>query len=380
MVYRAGVSRYVRRADLVLGGIVGALVMAGTVFHTRGFHTADVKAYAMIALGAAALAVRSRFPVPAVTVVAASTALYYIGPFPDGPEMLTFAVASFLAAANGHRFAAYFGTAVGLSICASAELLVGPTHPVRLASVLAWVLLVLCAGEVSRYHRAYVAEARRRKDEAERTREEEFLRRATEERLRIAREVHDVLAHKISLINVQAGAALHRREPEQAFSALSAIKVASKETLQELRTTLGVLRQVDEEQPLGPAPSLDRLGELITQTKEAGLHVRLIVSGDPGPLPAPVDLAAYRIVQEALTNAVRHAGSATATVLVRYDAEQVIVEVGDDGEGATAPEGNGIRGMRERAATLGGTLAAAPRPGGGFLVRASLPLSPVSPA
>jgi signal transduction histidine kinase len=370
------VSTFVRRGDLVLSGAVGVVVVGGTVFHARGFHAVDLKAYAMIAVGLAALTVRRRFPVLAVTVAGVSTALYYIGPFPDGPEISTFAVASFLAVSKGQRLAAYFGTAAGLSVFGWAEFLVGPPKIGRFVGVLAWVLVVLCAGELSRYHRAYIAEARRRADEAEHTREEEARRRATEERLRIARELHDVLAHKISLINVQAGAALHRREPEQAYAALSAIKDASKETLQELRTTLGVLRQVDEAGPLDPAPSLERLGDLIKRTKDAGLPVRLIISGGRCPLPASVDLAAYRIVQEALTNAVRHAGSATATVIVRYDTDHVVVEVNDDGAGAEAAEGNGIRGMRERAATLGGTLAAGPRPGGGFLVRASLPLRP----
>jgi signal transduction histidine kinase len=355
--------------------IVAALVMAGTIFHTRGPHTDDIKAYAMILVGAVALTMQRRFPVLAVTVAGVSTAYYYIGPFPDGPEMITFAIASFLAAANGQRVAAYLGTAAGLAVFAWGEFLLGPARIARFLSVLAWVLVVLCAGEVSRYHRAYVGEAERRAEEAERTREEEFRRRATEERLRIARELHDVLAHKISLINVQAGAALHRRDPEQAYAALDAIKDASKETLRELRTTLGVLRQVDEAQPLRPPSSLDRIGDLIARTEDAGLPVRLIVSGDRPDLPAPLDLAAYRIVQEALTNAVRHAGEATATVLVRYNADHVVVEVGDDGDGAEAPEGNGIRGMRERAAALGGTLAAGPRPGGGFLVRASLPMS-----
>jgi signal transduction histidine kinase len=369
------VGRLVRRRDLVIGVIVAVLLMGGTAFQTRGLHTSDIKAYAMIFVGAAALTVQQRFPVFAVTVAGLSTAFYYIGPFPDGPEMITFAIASFLAAANGRRFAAYFGTGAGLAVFAWAQLLVGPVRLARFLGVLAWVLVVLCAGEVSRYHRAYVGESKRRADEAERTREEEFRRRATEERLRIARELHDVLAHKISLINVQAGAALHRREPEQAYAALGAIKDASKETLRELRTTLGVLRQVDEAQPLSPAPSLDHLDDLISRTEDAGLPVRLIVSGDRPDLPAQVDLAAYRIVQEALTNAVRHAGEATATVLVRYNADHLVVEICDDGAGAEAPEGNGIRGMRERAAALCGTLAADPRPGGGFLVRASLPLS-----
>jgi signal transduction histidine kinase len=411
------------RADVLLAVIVGVLVEVATVVHAGGLHLADAKAYGMAAVGAAALAFRRRFPVSAVVVAGASTAYYYIGPFPDGPEMLTFAIASYLAAANGRRLAAYGGTATGLAIFAWAEFLVGPLGLGRFVSVLAWVLVVLCAGELTRYHRAYLAEARRRVTEAERTREEEARRRATEERLRIARELHDVLAHKISLINVQAAAALHRRDPGQAYDALSAIKDASKETLRELRTTLGVLRQVDEVQPLGPMPSLDRLDELINQTVDAGLPVRLTISGDRVPLPAPVDLAAYRIVQEALTNAVRHAGPATATVLVRYAADRMVLEVCDDGRGAAdrpsdrpmgdrttdrhgadggtadrgtadratadratadrgtadggagTPDGNGIRGMRERAAAVGGTLTATTRPGGGFLVQASLPLT-----
>ncbi|MFB9832878.1 sensor histidine kinase [Actinoallomurus acaciae] len=368
-------GKFVRRSDLVLAGAVGVVVLAGTVFSTGGFHTGDIKAYAMVVLGVAALTVRRRLPLFAVTLAGLSTAFYYVGPFPDGPEMLTFAVASFLAVAEGHRLAGYLGTAAGLAVFGSAEFAVGPPHVGRFVSVLAWVLVVLCAGEVVRYHRAWVGETRRRKGEAERTREEEFRRRATEERLRIAREVHDVLAHQISLINVQAGAALHRRDPDQAYAALAAIKDASKQTLRELRTTLGVLRQVDEAQPLSPAPSLGRIDDLISQTKDAGLSVRLVVSGHERDLPAPIDLAAYRIVQEALTNAVRHAGEATATVLVRYGPDQVVVEICDDGAGADVAEGNGIRGMRERAATLGGTLAAGPRPGGGFLVRASLPLT-----
>ena len=366
-----------RRSDLILAAVVGAVVIAGTAVHTHGFHQRDLDAYALIMVGAASLAVLRRLPVLAVLVAGVVTPIYYIGEFPDGPQMITFAVASFLAASRGQRLAAYGGTVAGLAIFAWAEFVVGPPKIARFVSVLAWVLVVLCAGEIVRYHRAYVAETRRRKSEAERTREEEFRRRAIEERLRIAREVHDVLAHQISLINVQAGAALHRREPEQAYAALSAIKDASKETLRELRATLGVLRQVDEAQPLSPAPSLEHLGDLIARTEDAGLPVRLTVSGErTEKLPASVDLAAYRIVQEALTNAVRHAGETTATVLVRYARDQVIVEVCDDGRGANAPEGNGIRGMRERAATLGGTLAAAPRPGGGFLVRAVLPLQP----
>jgi signal transduction histidine kinase len=366
----------VRRSDLLLGGVAGVVETLGTAWHAQGFHRHDLKAYAMILIGAASLVMLRRFPIPAVVVAGVSTAYYYIGPFPDGPEMLTFAIASFATAARGQRIAAYGGTAAGLSVFGWAEFFGGPGRIGRFFAVLAWVLVVLCAGEISRYHRAYVREAGQRKDEAERNREEEARRRVTEERLRIAREIHDVIAHQISLINVQAGAALHRREPDEAYAALSAIKEASRETLRELRATLGVLRQVDEAGPLRPTPSLEHLDELIERTKDAGLPVRLAVDGERAELPASVDLAAYRIVQEALTNAVRHAGEATATVRVRYRTDEVIVEISDDGQATEAHEGNGIRGMRERAATLGGTLEARARPGQGFLVRAALPLRP----
>jgi signal transduction histidine kinase len=368
-----------QRADILLAAIVGVIVVVSTIWSAGGLHFVHVRAFLMMAVGLVALAFRRRAPILATTVAGVSTSYYYIGPFPDGMEMLTFAVASYLAAAQGQRVAAYVGTAAGLSVFAGAEFLIGPPHVFRFLGVLAWALVVVIAGEVTRYHRAYLDEARRRVAEAERTREEEALRRATEERLRIARELHDVLAHKISLINVQAGAALHRRDPDQAYAALGAIKDASKETLRELRTTLGVLRQVDEAQPLAPAPSLDHLDELISHTKSAGLPVDLTISGERVPLPSPVDLTAYRIIQEALTNAVRHAGSATAIVLVRYHPDRVAVEIADDGRGCDAAEGNGIRGMRERAATVGGTLTATSRPGGGFLVHASLPLAPADP-
>ncbi|MEV0401862.1 sensor histidine kinase [Actinoallomurus sp. NPDC050550] len=365
-----------QRADFLIAAVVAVIVIVSTMWHAGGITAVGPKAYLMMGIGVVALAFRRRAPVLATTVVAVSTAYYYVGPFPDGMEMATFAVASYLAAAQGRRVAAYVGTAAGLSVFAVAEFGVGHRPDVfRFLGVLAWVLVVVIAGEVTRYHNAYLNEVRRRAAEAERTREEEALRRATEERLRIARELHDVLAHKISLINVQAGAALHRRDPEQAYAALSAIKDASKETLRELRTTLGVLRQVDEAQPLTPAPSLDHLDELIVRTRNAGLPVELTVSGDRTSLPSAVDLTAYRIIQEALTNAMRHAGPATATVLVGYDADKVTVEITDDGCGSDAGAGNGIRGMRERAATIGGTLTANTRPGGGFLVRASLPLA-----
>jgi signal transduction histidine kinase len=202
--------------------------------------------------------------------------------------------------------------------------------------------------------------------------EERARRIAEEERLRIAREVHDVVAHSLAMINVQAGVGAHvaDRRPEEAKQALLAIKEASRAALVDLRATLGVLRSGEDR---APAPSLARIEELLGSARGAGLSVE--VSGDPGELPAPVDSTAYRIVQEALTNTVRHAVEAR-NVSVRFarDDDSLTVEVQDDGRPVQAEPGNGVRGMRERALALGGTLLARSRDDGGFVVRAELPL------
>ncbi|HEY4790092.1 MAG TPA: histidine kinase, partial [Actinomycetes bacterium] len=193
------------------------------------------------------------------------------------------------------------------------------------------------------------------------------------------RELHDVLAHNISLINVQAGVALHLmdEQPGQSRSALVAIKQASNDALGELRSVLDVLRQGDEAPPRAPASGLAHLDSLVSGAGAAGLEVRTRVEGTPRPLSAGTDLAAYRIIQEALTNVTRHAGPATASVLVRYTQDGLTVQVDDDGRGPSSPNGSGgndIRGMRERVAALGGDLEAGARPGGGFRVLAHLPL------
>jgi signal transduction histidine kinase len=192
--------------------------------------------------------------------------------------------------------------------------------------------------------------------------------------------LHDVLAHNISLINVQSGVALHLLDerPEQARAALSAINDASAEALREIRSVLGVLRRVDEDLPRAPAPGLAQLPELVSRSAGAGLTVALEVEGEQRSLPASVDLAGFRIVQESLTNVARHAETGEATVRLSYGEDELTVLVEDDGCGArpngASSEGNGIAGMRERAAALGGDLVAGPRLGGGFSVRARLPV------
>jgi signal transduction histidine kinase len=212
---------------------------------------------------------------------------------------------------------------------------------------------------------------------------EERARHAVDaERLRIARELHDVVAHTMATINVQAGVAGHviESQPEQAAQALEAIKQASKEGLRELRGILNVLRQADEPEETAPAPRLAQLGGLIEGTERAGLPTTLTVHGDPRPVSPTVEIAAYRIVQESLTNALRHAGASAATVTVSYTQPDLRLEISDDGRGLSGRRssqgaGHGIAGMRERAAAASGTLEAGPRPGGGFRVSARLPLS-----
>lgn len=216
---------------------------------------------------------------------------------------------------------------------------------------------------------------------------EERARRAVDaERLRIARELHDVIAHTISTINVQAGVAAHviERRPDQAAEALSAIRNASGEALRELRGILNVLRQADEPSPTEPAPRVAQLGGLIDGATRAGLPTTLVVDGEARPLPPTIDLTAYRIVQESLTNALRYAGPTTATVGLSYGADELIVEVRDHGRGIpddggpAAGTGHGIMGMRERAEAAGGQLEVGSDPSGGFRVRAHLPLSSAS--
>jgi signal transduction histidine kinase len=232
-----------------------------------------------------------------------------------------------------------------------------------------------------------------RREDTRRGREEAGRRHAYEERLRIAREVHDIVGHGLAVINMQAGVALHvfDRRPEQARVALEAIKQASKDALEELRVTLDIYRRPDDgaqstasrperdgEEARRPAPGLAQVDGVVAAMAESGLAVRLEVTGSPVALPAAVDLAAYRIVQESLTNVVRHAGPASARVQVRYEPGEVVLEITDDGRarvgaGARDSGGHGIAGMRERAAAVHGTLEAGPRPAGGFRVLARLP-------
>jgi signal transduction histidine kinase len=351
---------------------VGGTYLAGR--HQADREPFDVLAGLLLAAGPAALVVRRRWPV-AVYLTAFSTTLAYVTlGYPRGPIFFAL-IASFLTAAvAGHRMVAWAVLAAGYVSFLFVDVVVldedGPGW-VPAVSLAAWLLVLAAAGEGLRIRRD-------RAEEEARTRGEEARRRASDERLRIARELHDVLAHNISLINVQAGVALHLmdEQPEQARTALTAIKSASKDALGELRSVLDVLRQSEEGAPRTPTAGLRDLDRLVAGAEAAGLDVRVVTEGTPRPLPPSVDLAAFRIVQEALTNVTRHAGRARATIVLTYTGDGLTVSVDDDGHGTngtSAGGGNGIRGMREQAAALGGELEAGPKPGGGFRVTASLP-------
>ncbi|MGW1028386.1 sensor histidine kinase [Streptomyces sp. NPDC002577] len=373
-------TRWPWRSTLLLT----VFVLVGSHFAAReqAGERAGLDALALVLLiGATGLLLwRQRRPV-LVTFGTAAVAMVYVGAgYPYGPIFLAVAVGCFSAIVSGHRRAAW--TALGMLW--AVRLLVGhwlyrwlppehdgPTTWGQELAVFTWTVAVLAISELAR--------VRREQWESERAeRRLAAKRRADEERLRIARELHDVLAHSISVINVQAGVglALLDSDPEQARTALTTIKAASKEALGEVRQVLDTLRTPGDA-PRAPAPGLDRLTELVEQAAGAGLTVGVAAEGRRVPLPPGTDLAAFRIVQEALTNVVRHSGSRHARVLVRYEDRALQLCVDDDGPATGADaggSGNGLAGMRERAAGLGGTIEAGRRPDGGFRVSAVLPM------
>ena len=364
---------------LLVGAVqIGVTYVAGLQQPER--RSFDAVAFLLLAAGPVALSARRRHPVIVLLLVLVATLAYYLSDYPRGPIFLALIVAFVGTVLAGRRAAAVGLAVIGyVAFLWSGYWLGWEPAPslVADAALGAWLIALLTMAEVGRVRRERGREMAQARAEAAR-------RKASEERLRIARELHDVLAHNISLINVQAGTALHLMDgrPEQARTALAAIKQASGEALGELRSALDVLRQGYGEAPRLPTSGLAQLGDLVARTEAAGLPTRTEVSGAQRSLPPEVDLAAFRIAQEALTNVTRHAGTATAVVRLTYGEGELVVEIDDDGKGAAVGVkdggGNGIAGMTQRAAALGGELQAGPRPEGGFRVRARLPLPSVS--
>ncbi|MFJ8467619.1 sensor histidine kinase [Streptomyces swartbergensis] len=363
--------------------VVTVFVLVGSHFAAHGQEgeraALDPFARALLLLAGALLLWRKRYPVAVVFGTAGAVMLYLGAGYPYGPVLLTVALACFSAIVAGHRWAAWaaMGTLwAGHALVAHWLYRWLPPSGDSAVSwgeelvVAAWVVAIAAVSELFRIRREQWVRERAERVEAAR-------RRADEERLRIAQELHDVLAHSISVINVQAGVglALLDSDPEQARTALTTIKAKSKEALGEVRQVLDTLRAPGDA-PRTPAPGLDRLPELVQQAASAGLTVE--VEGEPPRLAPGTDLAAFRIVQEALTNVVRHSGSRHARVHLAHDVDVLRLRVDDDGPATGADaggSGNGLAGMRERAAALGGTIEAGPRPDGGFRVLAVLPLT-----
>lgn len=374
---------------LVPALVVGLLTAGGTAFtvarsarYPDPGTTAlplDVLAVVLLAAGPVALLFRHLNRVVALAVCAAAVVVYLGLGYPlTGPLGFAFAVALVSAVAAGRHHRALAVVVVAAAVLAGWLLVAGRPIPwPATAPVLAWLAALVAGGALWRVRRERTAQARR-------AAEAERRRSADAERLRIAQELHDVLGHHVSLINVQAGVALYLMDddPEQARTALTEIKRASRDLLREMRSTLGVLRGVDEQAPRAPTPGLDRLDALLDEVRAAGLPVRRATEGASRSLPTGVDLAAYRIVQESLTNTRRHAGAGTAVVTLRFGDDALDLTVDDDGAGPApgAVDGTGLTGMRERARSVGGTLAAGPGPEQGFRVHAHLPAPPADPA
>jgi signal transduction histidine kinase len=380
-----GMTR-VSRLDAALVLVVAVSTIVGTSI-LKGRGAVSPLAYAVLLGAALSLLAWREFPRASLlgTIVFASA--YEILDFPGGFYTIPLGIAFFSVVDAGLRRTAVAASVLVIGGFLAVGLATGRGHISDLGNALwfgGWLVASLVLGEVTRGRRAYVAEVQQRALAAERGREEEARRRAGEERIRIARELHDILGHRISLINVQASAAVHLldHDPEQSRAALVAIKQASHEALGEVRATLGILRQINEPEPVAPVPSLAELDAVIAETSAAGLDVRLEVRGQTRSLPAGVDLAAYRIIQESLTNVVRHARATSAQVSIAYSPADVEIEVIDDGVQPVPPGragiGSGLIGMRERTMALGGELDASPRPGGGFRVRARLPTGGVA--
>ncbi len=355
---------------MALAGVV--LVLAGVAEGQRlgsnwDATTSVIGSWLLAVAVCAALPLRRRHPVAVGWFTVIGTGVYYLLSTVDGPLVVIPIAALYALAAQGRTQASVVMAAV-MVIGVGAGVLVGTgdVNGTAVFMLTGWLVAVVALGAMRHGRVAYA--------------EEEARLRATQERLRIARELHDVIGHNMSMIHVQASSALHRlrKDPTQAQEALTAIKQGSKEGLQELRATLGVLRQVDDEAPTAPSPGLSRIDELVSSAARAGLDVRIEQSGTHSPLPASADLAAYRIVQESLTNAVKHSDARHVVVRIHHGDRELTLSVQDDGQGATRSGhggGSGIAGMTERARALGGTLSAEPGRAGGFIVRGQLPFS-----
>ncbi|SCF23417.1 Signal transduction histidine kinase [Micromonospora haikouensis] len=369
--------------DALLGAAVAALILVMTLVGRPGETEGRPLAWPdALAAGAAftLVLVRRQWPLPVLAV----SALLAAGAVAAGGQPPAFlvvtAVAAYTVAAHTNRPTAWLsggGAAVvvyGAAVAWTGEGWLGPP-----LGVAAWIGMATAIGDAARIRRAYVSAVEERARRAERTREEEARRRVAEERVRIARDLHDVVAHHIAVINVHAGLAEHsvHTRPDQAAASVAHVRQAARTVLDELTTILALLRQNgDADAPTEPVRGLAQLGELLDSVAAAGLRVEHQQVGPARPLPAAIDQAAYRIVQEALTNAHKHGTGDAAGLQVEYRPDDLVIDIDNptgSGHQRSDPTGHGLIGMRERAVAVGGSLAAGPAGAGRFHVRAVLP-------
>jgi signal transduction histidine kinase len=383
--------------DLLVALFITVMQVQGTVSRTHEDSAAVVRpladlgqlGYLLLIVGGVVVAVRRRWPVVVFAVTAVASVVYYALDFPDGPGWLGLFVAIYTLTALGDGRRSLVTAGVGIAALTICWLIAAADIEPRAA--IGWVFFRIGAsvmsaalGESVRSRRVIATEAVARADLVERTREQETRARVNEERLRIAREVHDTVAHAIAIINVQAGVTAHvlDKRPDRARGALEAIEQTSSQALQEMRAILGVLRDANDGR--APHPGLGQIGELAAKAREAGLDVDLQVTPSLPPVPSAVGTALYRILQESITNVIRHVGPTRITVELDHGGDTVEIRVTDDGprqrpraeESALHQPGSGILGMRERCQLLGGELDAGPRADRGFAVTARLPLAP----
>ena len=363
---------------------------------------------ALLVASGLALTVRRRWPVLVFLITAAASLVYFTLDFPDGPGWLALLVALYTVTAQGDGRRSLVIAGVGIAVLAFVWVVTG--RDVEPQAAIGWVffrigvsVMSAALGESVRSRRLIAVEAVERADLAERTREKDARARVDEERVRIAREVHDTVAHAIAIINVQAGVTAHvlDKRPERARETLEAIEQTSSQALREMRAILGVLRDANDDR--FPQPGLEQIDELTAKARDAGLDIELEGTPSSGQVPSAVGSAVYRILQESITNVIRHAGPTRVTVALTYGTDAVELRVIDEGRrpdpsdgrpdphppagrppvngvGGSAEAGRGILGMRERCQLLGGDLLTGQRPEGGFEVRARLPLAATWPA
>ena len=381
----------VRRAAPVLpdagvGVGVAVLVLAASAAGVgppwiRSPRPLDAVAVGLVGVVAGALALRRRYPMAVLVVLNAVALAWAAGQYPGRVIMLAPLIACYtLAAARGWRWGLAGAVVTALSALVAVRVAFGAAEPAGISGIAVWMAATAgAAGTAVGYYRALLVATRVQLAREAQAREAQARRRAVEERLRIARELHDVFGHTMATISVQAGVGIHllQTRPGQAVEALTTIKQISDQGLTDVKAILGVLRADDDPgQPRTPRGGMDQLEALLDPVRAAGVQPQLTIHGSARPLPAAVDLAAYRIIQEALTNATKHSGSSTAYLLMTYSAASLTIKVSNAGAADARPAtgGYGLIGMRERANAVGGRLQITDTGGGPFEVVTTLPL------